>query len=483
MGRYQTVNLVLYALMIFAKYIIVHKIAKFKYSKSPHHVLQTYIHNIFTFRESEIFQTAENGRNFGQSVKNVHSLKIEIFYKYLNRILTSHKFSFQICIMCLCYFNRSQIIDAGGGEEGRGAAPHSSSVLYSAKVCNFINAFSSSAANTVMNVICAIVFGSRYDINDPEFQTVIEYNTLLAQGFGNTDAIAFLPWLRYLPIKSLRVGLENILKSNSLRDPILKKRLDEHRDTMTPGKIRDFTDAILAEAKTELRENKQSCLYLTDDHLHMILNDIFTAGAETTITALRWTFAYLCHFPQMQDRIYKELRTVVGNDRWPTLQDRGELPYLEATIHEVLRKTSFIPLGVPHTTTCDTTLMGYKIHKGTFIIFNIWAIHNDERHWEAPDEFRPERWLDENDQLILGARPSYLPFSAGRRVCLGESLAKTELFLFLSHVMFRYKIVKAQYKPLPSLEGTLGVTHAPTQYDIVLIHRNGTEHIQLLRKD
>ena len=336
--------------------------------------------------------------------------------------------------------------------------------------------FSHSAANAIINIVCAIVFGSRYDINDPEFHKVIEYNELLAQGFSNADATAFVPWLRHLPIKSLKAGLEKVMKCVSLRDPILKKKLDEHRNTMTPGKIRDFTDAILSEANNELKENKQSSLYLTDDHLEMVVSDIFTAGAETTVTAIRWAIVYLCHFPKIQDRIYTELRTVVGDDRLPSLQDRRQLPYLEATIREVLRRSSFIPLGLPHTTTCDTTLQEYKIPKGTFILFNMWAMHNDERYWTAPDEFRPERWLDEDNHLILGEHASYLPFSTGRRVCLGESMAKTELFLIISRILCRYKIIKAPNKPLPSLEGILGLSIVPADCQIALIHRNGLQY-------
>ena len=324
-----------------------------------------------------------------------------------------------------------------------------------------------------MNVICAIVFGTRYDISDKEFRTVVEYNSLIVQGFANTDAIAFLPWLRFLPIPSLKEGLEKLLKANTLRDPLLQEKLNNHRDTMTPGNIRDFTDAILHEAKKKANENERNVKYLTDDHLLMSLHDIFTAGTETTVTTLRWAFVYLCQYPQVQDEVYKELLSVVGTGRLPTLKDRGQLPFLEATIHEVLRKSSLIPLGVPHKTTCDTTLQGYKIPKDTQVILNHWAMHNDERHWEAPNEFKPSRWLDQNNHFVQGRHPSFLPFSTGRRVCLGESLAKTEIFLILSQLMYRYKVVKAPNKPLPSQEGILTVTYAPVDFDIALIHRNG----------
>ena len=288
-----------------------------------------------------------------------------------------------------------------------------------------------------------------------------------------TDAIAFLPWLRYLPIKSLKEGLEKIVRGNELRDPILKKKVDYHRNTMIPGTVRDLTDAILIEADNALKEDKRNMVYLTDDHIHMVILDIFGAGAETTTTTLRWALIYLCYHPEVQDRIYEELTEVIGNDRLPTLQDRGQLHFLEATIHEVLRKSSIALLGPPHKATCNTTLQGFRIPKDTLVILNHWAMHYDERYWNAPHEFKPERWLDDN-KCFTPVQRSYLPFSAGRRGCLGESMAKTELFLILSQLMYRYKVIQAPNKPLPPLEGTFGLVHSPVDFDIVLDHRKNS---------
>ena len=322
-----------------------------------------------------------------------------------------------------------------------------------------------------MNVICAIVFGSRYEFDDPEFIAVNKFMTLQTEGFTGTDAIAYLPWLRYLPIKSLKVGLDKLVRCTEIRDPILKKKLDEHRDSMTPETIRDFTDAILKEADNALKEDKSIKNYLTDDHLHMTLLDIFTAGADTTAVTLRWAFVFLCRNPQVQDKIHEELTKVVGSGRLPNLQDRGHLHFLEATMYEILRSSSVAYIGAPHRATRDADLQGFKIPKDTQLMINHWAINNDERYWDAPDEFRPERWLDANNCFTPGNHKSYLPFSAGRRGCIGESWAKTELFIILSQLMYRYKIIKARDKPLPSLEGIFGIVVAPVDFHIAVVHR------------
>ena len=80
---------------------------------------------------------------------------------------------------------------------------------------------------------------------------------------------------------------------------------------------------------------------------------------------------------------------------------------------------------------------GYQIPKGTQVAVNHWALHNDPDAWEEPERFIPERYLDESGKL--GPKPTnWLPFSAGKRVCLGEFVAKPELHLIFASLMQRF---------------------------------------------
>ena len=318
-------------------------------------------------------------------------------------------------------------------------------------------------ALAIINVICSLVFGKRYEKNDPEFLSVVQYNTLITQGFSHTRAVAFLPWLRFLPID----GYSKIDKGVKIRDVILRKQVQYHKETFDLNNIRDLTDALLFEASKEESSKMEDRTFSTEDDIEMILHDAFTAGSETTTTALRWANLLLVRNPKVQQKAADELASVVGDERKPTLSDREQLHYIRAVINEVLRISSVIPLGVPHKTTCSTTVSGYHIPKGTQVLFNIWAIHHDEKFWDDPYDFEPERWLDEKGAFIADRYLSFLPFSAGRRICLGEILARTELFIFLTRVLHKFQIEKVPGEGIPPQASNRSVIHSPKPFRVV----------------
>ncbi|XP_064000543.1 steroid 17-alpha-hydroxylase/17,20 lyase isoform X2 [Pogoniulus pusillus] len=160
---------------------------------------------------------------------------------------------------------------------------------------------------------------------------------------------------------------------------------------------------------------------------------------------------------KVQRKIQEEIDQKIGLARHPHLSDRPLLPYLEATISEVLRIRPVSPLLIPHVSLADTSIGEYSIPKGARVIINLWSVHHDEKEWDKPEEFNPGRFLDEQGHHIHSPSPSYLPFGAGIRVCLGEVLAKMELFLFLAWVLQRFTLECPQDQPLPSLEGKFGV--------------------------
>ena len=317
----------------------------------------------------------------------------------------------------------------------------------------------------MINIICAIVFGHRYKREDEEFQRVVEHTGLIFQGLDNSSAIAFLPWLRFFPNE----GLRKLRQGITMRDELLERKIREHKETIDPDNPRDFTDALMNEVTRENMADSKIKTQLTEQNFELILSNIFIGGAETTTTMLHWCFAYLVTWPAVQQKIAEERQRVIG-DRQPRLSDRGSLPYFESMIHETLRFSSLAPLSVPHKVTRDTKIGKQNVPQGTQVWFNQWTLHYDEREWEEPFEFRPERWLDENGNLVPGKKRSYLPFGAGRRVCLGEALAKAELFLFLSNILHRYELTPSP-EGLPNLDGELGITYSPKQYRIVLQRR------------
>ena len=143
---------------------------------------------------------------------------------------------------------------------------------------------------------------------------------------------------------------------------------------------------------------------LKQEHLHHSLCDLFGAGTDTTATTLAWAILYMIVYPDVQRKIHEELDKAIGRKRMPTLDDRKAIPYTEAVLLEVQRKATIVPLGVPHSATKDSKLYGYDIPAGTLLMSNIWAVHHDPKIWNKPDEFIPERFLNEDEECCRATR-------------------------------------------------------------------------------
>ncbi|XP_078699158.1 steroid 17-alpha-hydroxylase/17,20 lyase-like [Branchiostoma floridae x Branchiostoma belcheri] len=296
----------------------------------------------------------------------------------------------------------------------------------------------------VYNIICAASFGVRYKMDDSDFQHLLQMSKdgleilsggLLADIF---PSLAFLP----TPAKSAC----HKMAANFME--YFKRQVEQHQRTFDPDNLRDITDHMIKAQKDAEEEGIQDVNSLTDTHLRQTISDVFGGGTNTTIHTLRWAVLFLAAHPEIQEKVSAELDSVVGRDRLPELSDREATPYTEATIHEVMRMGSVTPTSLPRATSVDTTLRGYHIPKGTWIIPNLWALHHDPAIWGDPHTFRPERFLDEDGRLI--SKPSALmPFSVGRRACPGEAVARADMFLLMAGLVqnFRFSIPEGEGPP------------------------------------
>ncbi|XP_061492119.1 steroid 17-alpha-hydroxylase/17,20 lyase isoform X2 [Rhineura floridana] len=307
----------------------------------------------------------------------------------------------------------------------------------------------------VTNVVCSLCFNSSYQRGDPEFEAMLQYSQGIVDTVAKESMLDIFPWLQFFPNKDLAL----LKKCVQVRDQLLQQKLVKHKEMFSSDSVNDLMDALLR-AKLNMENNNSHLLpgqELTDDHLLMTVADIFGAGVETTTTVLKWTVLYLLHYPEVQQKIQEEIDQELGFNRYPLLDDRQHLPYLEATISEILRIRPVAPLFIPHEALMDTSIGEYDIPKGAHIVINLWSIHHDEKEWEKPGEFNPGRFLDKDGKRIYSPSSSYLPFGAGVRVCLGEVLAKMELFLFLSWTLQRFTFSVPEGHTLPEPEGKFGV--------------------------
>ncbi|PIK61725.1 putative steroid 17-alpha-hydroxylase/17,20 lyase [Apostichopus japonicus] len=292
-------------------------------------------------------------------------------------------------------------------------------------------------ASSIYNILTSLCFGKQYEFDSPEL-TRIMYLTKEANEIAGSGLLAdYIPIFKYVPTPGQR-------KLEALFEEFLgfiSQELEEHHEKYDGGEPKDFTE-MLFQSRQEIKdEGKEDMNLITETHIRQTVSDVFSAGTDTSIFTMHWCVGLMVQYPEVQAKVAEEVDRVVGRDRLPSLNDREELVYTTATLYEVMRYSTIAPLAVPHSTSTDVEFGGYTIPKDTWILVNIYSMHFDEKLWDEPKKFTPEHFLDESGKVRLHPE-GFLPFSTGRRVCIGESVAKAELFLIFAWLCQHYKFSK-----------------------------------------
>lgn len=168
---------------------------------------------------------------------------------------------------------------------------------------------------------------------------------------------------------------------------------------------------------------------------------LLLTGSESTSITLSWAISLLLNHPKALKAAQEELDHQVGKQRWVEESDIANLPYLQAIVKETLRMYPPSPLAGPREAMEDCHIDGHFISKGTRIIVDIWKVHRDPRVWHGPDEFRPERFLNEHGSIdFRGQSYEYIPFSLGRRACPGMNFGLQVVHLTLARLVQGFDI-------------------------------------------
>ncbi|PON33731.1 Cytochrome P450, E-class, group I, partial [Trema orientale] len=171
-------------------------------------------------------------------------------------------------------------------------------------------------------------------------------------------------------------------------------------------------------------------------------NFLVVTAIETTLWSIEWGIAELVNHPEIQRRLRQELDTVLGPGVQVTEPDMQKLPYLQAVIKETLRLRMAIPLLVPHMNLHEAKLGGYDIPAESKILVNAWWLANNPANWKKPEEFRPERFLQEESKVEANGNDfRYLPFGVGRRSCPGIILALPILGITLGRLVQNFELL------------------------------------------
>ncbi|XP_062994285.1 cytochrome P450 2J2-like isoform X2 [Elgaria multicarinata webbii] len=309
--------------------------------------------------------------------------------------------------------------------------------------------------NAVSNIICSITFGDRFEYHDSHFQKLLHLldETIQLQASIWSQLYEAFPAL----MKRLPGPHQTIIKNWRQFKSFVRDIIEKHKEDRNPLEPRDFIDAYL----NEMAKEDVASSFHDESLLHSTM-DLFFAGTETTSTTLRWALLYMAIHPEIQARVQTEIDSVIGQSRQPVMDDRDRMPYSNAVVHEVQRISNIVPLNVPRMSTNDTTLAGFHLPKGTILIPNLTSVLFDSEEWETPNVFNPGHFL-ENGQFRN--REAFMPFSTGKRACLGEQLARMELFLFFTALIQKFTFQAPKDVTL-SLDFRVGITLSPQPYRI-----------------
>jgi len=195
--------------------------------------------------------------------------------------------------------------------------------------------------------------------------------------------------------------------------------------------------------------------------IFMLVNvmDFFGAGSDTVMVTLKWLLLVAAGKPDVQKKVQEEIDNVVGNERSPSYTDRSLMPFAQAVICETQRWTPVLPINLPRRAMKDTEIAGHFIPKDTQVFGNLWALTRDPAIWKDPETFDPSRFLSEDGQQFK-KNDALIPFGYGKRSCIGESLARVEVFLYFTHILQRYSI-SLPNGVKPDFEGIQGLTLKP----------------------
>uniref|UniRef100_A0A8C9XD18 Cytochrome P450 2K1-like n=1 Tax=Sander lucioperca TaxID=283035 RepID=A0A8C9XD18_SANLU len=322
------------------------------------------------------------------------------------------------------------------------------------------------------NIICSIVYGSRFEYDDPEFTSLVDRTNRNIQlgGSPSVQLYNMFPWIgKWFGGKK---EMETIFAVNQKHNLQLFSRLKE---TLNPQMCRGFVDAFLVR-KQNLEVGKLiiTIIYFHERNLMQTVSNLFGAGTDTTATTLRWGLLFMAKNPKIQGKelkgrfgyqiVFMKTKTFPLSD-----QDRKNLPFTDAVIHETQRLASILPIAVPHKTSQDITFQGHFIKKGTTVYPLLTSVLHDESEWERPHSFYPAHFLDKDGKFVK--REAFMPFSAGHRICPGESLARMELFIFFTSLLqhFRFTPPPGVSEDELDLTPRVGFTLSPSPHKLCAV--------------
>nr|VDD51612.1 unnamed protein product [Brassica oleracea] len=292
-------------------------------------------------------------------------------------------------------------------------------------------------------LLALMCFGDKLDEEQIKEVGYVQRRMLL--NFSRFNILNLFPKLTILIYKS---KWEEFLQIRREQEDVLlplirarRKIIEEERKEENKDYVQSYVDTLL---DLELPDEKRK---LNENEIVSLCSEFLNGGTDTTATTLQWIMANLVKNPEIQERLYQEIKGVVTGEEAKEIEEEEahKMPYLKAVVLEGLRRHPPGHMVLPHSVTEDTVLGGYKIPKKGTVNFMVAEIGRDPAVWDEPMAFKPERFLGEESVDITGSRGiKMMPFGAGRRICPGIGLAILHLEYYVANMVreFEWKEVK-----------------------------------------
>ncbi|ELT88664.1 hypothetical protein CAPTEDRAFT_97015, partial [Capitella teleta] len=315
---------------------------------------------------------------------------------------------------------------------------------------------------TIFNFMTTLLVGKQYDTESELFMKLVEFEGEVRTPInpvGKGVELDIFPWLKYFGHPAYK-KMQSLVQTKDDLWRIVNR--DQDGESC-------FATALCTAQEESVDRDGANCL--TDKHLMMPTIDMLLAGTSSTVNTFYCYLNIISHHPDIQTRIQEEVDQFVGRHRQITPDDKRRLPYTQAVMLELLRYTSVSAFTILHRVLKNTTISGKKVSAGAILLANLWALHHDHSFWDAPYDFRPERFLEADGSVVSPSHVNrhLLPFGAGPRVCVGEILAKTRLFLMVAHLAQCCTVspgnVKSAYDPR---EYPVSMFLSPKKYEVIV---------------
>lgn len=316
----------------------------------------------------------------------------------------------------------------------------------------------------VGSVINQLLFGYRFDEDHiDEFRDLKAMISRQMKEFAHPSVVILFMFpkaTKYIPYFS---GLWK--KLYTYRDAFyafFDRQIEAHEKAVDYG-IEHSNDYVEAYLK-ERRRREADGDYVSFNHIQLqnMCLDLWFAGMETTSNTLSWGALYVLNHPDVQHKMRQEMDREIGSGRLIMMADKNRLPYINAVVNEVQRLANLLPMNLPHETLRDVQIGEWHLPAETGVIAQISTVMYDEKVFPDPYAFNPSRFIDDDGKLKRV--DELIPFSIGKRQCLGEGLARMELFLFIANLFNRFELSCINPDEPPTMKKTFGTTAQPLTY-------------------